>query len=113
MPKIFPVASSHSRYSDFFRNLHDGGGFVMEVVKMGVPVERPIEIRTLAIVLEFFLTHAHFAVSLQDAMAIILERSQEENSQPRQNGLPSSSRERHKAKMRKLWWTLQQTQLCK
>jgi hypothetical protein len=45
---------------------------------MGGPVEKPINMRTLAIVLEFFLTHAHFAVSLQDAMAIILKRSQEE-----------------------------------
>jgi hypothetical protein len=45
---------------------------------MGVPVERPIEIRTSAILLEFFITHAPFAVSLQDAMAIILKRSQEE-----------------------------------
>jgi hypothetical protein len=41
-------------------------------------VERPIEIRTLAIVLDFFLTRAHFSVSLQDAMAIILKRSQDE-----------------------------------
>jgi hypothetical protein len=45
---------------------------------MGGPVERPIELRTLAIVLDFFLTHAPFAVSLQDTMAIILKRSQEE-----------------------------------
>jgi hypothetical protein len=41
-------------------------------------VDRPIEIHTSAILLEFFLTHAPFAVSLQDAMAIILKRSQEE-----------------------------------
>jgi hypothetical protein len=34
--------------------------------------------RTSAIVLEIFLTHAPFAVSLQDAMAIVLKRSQEE-----------------------------------
>jgi hypothetical protein len=45
---------------------------------MGGPVEIPIEIRTSAIVLEIFLAHAPFAVSLQDAMAIILKRSQEE-----------------------------------
>jgi hypothetical protein len=45
---------------------------------MGGPVARPIEICTSAIVLDFFLTHAPFAVSLQDAMAIILKRSQEE-----------------------------------
>jgi hypothetical protein len=49
----------------------------MDVVNIGGPVKRPIEIRTLAIVLDFFLTHATFAVSLQDAMAIILKRSQE------------------------------------
>jgi hypothetical protein len=78
MPPKIPIANSHSRYSDFFRNLHDGGGFAMDVVTMGGPVERPIEIRTSAIVLEFFLTHAIFAVSLQDAMAIILKRSQDE-----------------------------------
>jgi hypothetical protein len=78
MPKKIPIASSHSRYSDFSRNLHDGGGFAMDVVTMGGPVERPIEMRTSAIVLECFLTHAPFAVSLQDAMAIILKRSQEE-----------------------------------
>jgi hypothetical protein len=45
---------------------------------MGGPVERPIEIRTSDIVLDFFLTHAPFAVYLQDAMAIILKRSQDE-----------------------------------
>jgi hypothetical protein len=45
---------------------------------MGGPVEIPIEMRTSAIVLECILTHAPFAVSLQDAMAIILKRSQEE-----------------------------------
>jgi hypothetical protein len=45
---------------------------------MGGPAERPIEMRTSAIVLYFFLTHAPSAVSLQDAMAIILKRSQEE-----------------------------------
>jgi hypothetical protein len=45
---------------------------------MGGKVVRPIEIRTSAIVLDFFLTHAPFAVSLQDTMAIILKRSQEE-----------------------------------
>jgi hypothetical protein len=78
MPKKIPIASSHSRYSDFFRNLHDGGGFATDVVPMGGPVERPIEICTSAIVLEFFLTHAPFPVSLKDAMAIILKRSQEE-----------------------------------
>jgi hypothetical protein len=42
MPKNFSIASSHSRYSDFFRNLHDVGGFATDVVKMGGPVLRPI-----------------------------------------------------------------------
>jgi hypothetical protein len=42
------------------------------------PVERPTEMRTSVIVMEFFLAHAPFAVSLQDKMAIILKRSQEE-----------------------------------
>jgi hypothetical protein len=40
---------------------------------MGGPVERSIEIRTSAIVLDFFLTRAPFDVSLQDSMAIILK----------------------------------------
>jgi hypothetical protein len=65
MPKKFLITSSHSRYSDFFRNLHDGGGFATDLVTMGGPVERPIEMRTSAIVLDFFLTHAPFVVSLQ------------------------------------------------
>jgi hypothetical protein len=60
------------------QNLHDGDKFAMYVVTMGGPVERPVEIRTSDIVLEFLLTHATFAVSLQDAMAIILKRSQDE-----------------------------------
>jgi hypothetical protein len=77
-PKENPIAISHPTYSVFFRNLHDGDGFAMDVVTMGGPVERPIEIRTSAIVLDFFLTHAHFAISLQDAMSIILKRSQDE-----------------------------------
>jgi hypothetical protein len=64
MPKNFSIASSNSKYSDFF--------------EISMPVERPIEICTSAIVLDFFLTRAHFAVYLQDAMAIILKRSQEE-----------------------------------
>jgi hypothetical protein len=78
MPTKFPIASSHSRYSDFFRSLHDGGGFSTDVLTMGGPVERSIEMSTSTIVLELFLTCAHFAVSLQDAMAIILKRIQEE-----------------------------------
>jgi hypothetical protein len=40
-------------------------------------VEIPIEIRILAILLDVFLTHAPSAVSLQDAMAIILKRSKD------------------------------------
>jgi hypothetical protein len=78
MPKKIPIANSHSRYSDFFQNLHDGDGFATDVVTMGGSVEIPIEIRTSAIVLEFLLAHAPFAVSLQDEMAIIVKRSQEE-----------------------------------
>jgi hypothetical protein len=27
MPKNFPITNSHSRYSDFLQNLHDGDGF--------------------------------------------------------------------------------------
>jgi hypothetical protein len=45
---------------------------------MGGPVERPIEMSTSDIVLDFPLTYAHFAVSLQDTMVIVLKRSQEE-----------------------------------
>jgi hypothetical protein len=86
MPKKIPSATSHPTYSDFFLNLHDGDEFATDVVKMGGPVERPIEIHTSAIVLEFFFTivldffftHAYFSVSLQDAMSIILKRSQDE-----------------------------------
>jgi hypothetical protein len=47
------------------------------MITMGGPVERTCEIRTLAIVQEFYLTHAPFAVSLQDAMTVILKRSQD------------------------------------
>jgi hypothetical protein len=43
MPKIFQIANSHSRYSEFFRNLHDSDGFATDVVTTGGPVERPIE----------------------------------------------------------------------
>jgi hypothetical protein len=50
----------------------------MDVVTMGGPVERTIEIHTSALVLECFLTYAHFDVSLQDALAIILKRSQDQ-----------------------------------
>jgi hypothetical protein len=41
-------------------------------------VGQPVKIHTSALVLEFFFTHAPFAVSLQDAMAIILKRSQDQ-----------------------------------
>jgi hypothetical protein len=69
---------SHPSYFEFFQNLHDSDEFAMDVVTMGGPVEIPIEIRTSAIALDFFLIHSTFAVSFQDAMAIILKRSQEE-----------------------------------
>jgi hypothetical protein len=78
MPKKITIASSHPTYSDFFRNLHDGDEFATDVVTMVGTVERPIEIHTSAIVMDFFLTHAPFAVSLQNAMTIILKRSQDE-----------------------------------
>jgi hypothetical protein len=45
---------------------------------MGGPVDRPVKIHTSALVLDFSLTHAPFDVSLQDAMAIILKRSQDQ-----------------------------------
>jgi hypothetical protein len=50
----------------------------MDVVTMGGPVERPIEKHTSVLVLDFSLTHAPFAISLQDAMVIILKISQDE-----------------------------------
>jgi hypothetical protein len=64
MPKKIPITTSHPTYSDFFRNLHDGDGFATDVVTMGGTVERPIEMCTSALVLDVFLTHAPFAVSL-------------------------------------------------
>jgi hypothetical protein len=45
---------------------------------MGQLVDIPIEILTSVIVLDFFLTHDPFAVSLQDAVAIIMKRSQDQ-----------------------------------
>jgi hypothetical protein len=45
---------------------------------MGGPVERPVKIHTSALVLDFSLTHTPFDVSLQDEMAIILKRSQDQ-----------------------------------
>jgi hypothetical protein len=50
----------------------------MDVATRGGPAALPIKIHTSAPVLDFFLTHAPFAVSLQDAMAIILKGSQAE-----------------------------------
>jgi hypothetical protein len=35
MPQKFPIANSHSRYSDFFRNLHEGDEFATDVVTLG------------------------------------------------------------------------------
>jgi hypothetical protein len=69
-PPIHPVMN-------LFQNLHDGDEFATDLVTLGGPVERPIEIRTSAILLGVSLTHAPFAVSLQDAMSIILKRSQD------------------------------------
>jgi hypothetical protein len=78
MAKILTQATSHQYYSEIFHNLHDSDEFAMDVVKMGGPVAQPVEIHTSDLVLVFFLTHAHFGVSLKDAMAIILKRSQNE-----------------------------------
>jgi hypothetical protein len=47
MPRKFPIATSHPTYSDFLRNLHDGDEFATDVVTMGGPVERPIEINAI------------------------------------------------------------------
>jgi hypothetical protein len=69
-PTIHPILN--------FQNLHDGDEFATDVVTMGGYVERPVEIRTLALVLEFSLTQSPFAVSLQDSMSIILKRSQDQ-----------------------------------
>jgi hypothetical protein len=83
----------------------------MDVVTMGGPVERPIEICTSAIVLDFSLTHAPFAGSLQNAMAIILKRSQDETfSAPAEW---ATFIKQGKAQLRKLWWTSQPTPLWK
>jgi hypothetical protein len=72
MAKNIPLATSHPSYSELFQNIHDGDKFAMDVVTMGGPVDRPVEIHTSALVLDFFLMYAPFAVSLQYAMAIIL-----------------------------------------
>jgi hypothetical protein len=82
MVKIGPLEIPHPSYSDFFHNLHEGDEFAVDVVTMGGTVERPVEIHTSALVLDFFLTHAPFAVSLQDAMVIILESQVETVSAP-------------------------------
>jgi hypothetical protein len=73
MAKNVTLAIYHPSYSGFFQNLHDGDEFATDVVTMGGPVDQPIEIHTSSLVLDFSLTHAPFAVSLQDAMAIILK----------------------------------------
>jgi hypothetical protein len=78
MAKNIPLATSHQSYSDFFQNLHDGDEFAMDVATMKVPVKRTIETHTSALVLNFFLARAPFAVSLQYTMAIILKRSQDQ-----------------------------------
>jgi hypothetical protein len=78
MAKIVLQVTSHQSYSDFFQNLHYGDEFATDVVTMEGPVERPVEIHTSALVLDFYLTHAPFAVSLKDAMSIILKRSQDQ-----------------------------------
>jgi hypothetical protein len=78
MAKNVRLATYHPPYSDFFQNLHHGDEFSMDVVKMVGPVERPVEIHTTALVLDLFLVHAPFDVSLQYAMAIILKRSQDQ-----------------------------------
>jgi hypothetical protein len=77
-PKMSQLKAPFQDILVFKKNLHDGGAFATDVVTIGGPVERPIEILTSAIVLDFFLTHAPFDVSLQDAITIILKRSQEE-----------------------------------
>jgi hypothetical protein len=70
-PPIHPIL--------IFQNLHDGDEFAMDVVTTGGSVEIPIKIHTSALVLDFFLAHAPFSVSLQDVMVIILKRSQDQN----------------------------------
>jgi hypothetical protein len=45
---------------------------------MGGPVERPVKIHTSDLVLDFFHAHAPFDVYLQDAMAAILKRIQDQ-----------------------------------
>jgi hypothetical protein len=79
MAKIVTHVNPHQSYSEFFQNIHDGDDFTMDVVTMGGPVERPIEIHTSSLVLDFSLTHAPLAASLQYSMAIILKRSQDKS----------------------------------
>jgi hypothetical protein len=78
MEKIGPLETPHPSYSEFFHNLHDGDELAVDVVTIGGTVERPVEIHTSALVLNVFLAHAPFAISLQDAKAIIMVRSQVE-----------------------------------
>jgi hypothetical protein len=76
-PKKFQLQTPIQHILNSFE-IYEGDEFATDVLTMIVPVERPIEIRTSAIVLDFSLTHAPFAISLQDAMTIILKRSQDE-----------------------------------
>jgi hypothetical protein len=78
MEKNVPLAISHPSCSDFFQNLHDGDECTTDVVTMGGPMETTVEIHTSALVLDLFLTYDPFAISLQDAMVIILKRSQDQ-----------------------------------
>jgi hypothetical protein len=68
MAENVPLATSHPSYSDFLQNLHDSDEFATDVITMGGPMEIPIEIHKVALI----------DVSLQDAMAIILKRSQDQ-----------------------------------
>jgi hypothetical protein len=54
MAKTVLQVTSHQSYSDFFQNLHDGDEFATDVVTIGGPVERPVEIHTSALLLYFF-----------------------------------------------------------
>jgi hypothetical protein len=66
----------NNEYSELFKNLCEGDDFAMDVMTMGGSAARAVEIPTTIPVLEFFLMNAHCVASLQDAMVIILQRSQ-------------------------------------
>ena len=74
-----PDTSLHGRCSEFFKTLHQGNDLASDVVALVAAAGQVIEIPTTVPVLKFFLQHAPFAISLQDAMAIILKRSQSES----------------------------------